>query len=58
MFSGEECVEVTDEKVLEEEGVKPLSPEQVLERKKQKRIEKLEKRIKALQKAKAKSTRP
>ena len=43
MFSDEECVEVSDQ---EQETV-PIDPE---ERRKQKRIEKLEKKIKALQK--------
>ena len=57
-YSGEECVEVTDEKILEEEGVIKLNPEQLLERKKQKRIEKLDKRIKAMQKTKQRATKP
>ena len=53
LMSGEDAVSVHDE---DQESTKPLDPKALEERKKQKRIEKLEKRIKALQKKAEKTT--
>jgi len=55
IYSDEECVSVHEEGE-EKAAAKANDPEAVEERRKQKRIEKLEKRIKALQKKKAKMT--